>query len=190
MLEGLDVILEGITGQNTEGIARKVKAVYSTEEGKAYALFNNILPGNYDIRGDDSVEKSVPIEVDGKKIYDGAYGGPLDKQFTVRLRPGDLYAENDKNTDVTLQWREKKSCGLSVLGGGRKIWMCESPVCGCAGRRQKCGIRLSEYMTPAFPTRKAASGGYGASGNYSVDCCPACTGWWLGHVDYWVQIRH
>lgn len=191
MLEGLDVILEGISGQNTEGIARRVQAVYSTEEGKAYALFNNILPGNYDVRVDDTADKTVPIEVDGKKIYDGAYGGPLDKQFTVRFTAQEtFYAENDKDTDVTLQLvpEKMKLSGCLYTVEDEKDLDCAYPqYAGAPAAGKNVEIRLSEYMTTAFPDQeKLHQVVTDASGNFSVELLPGLYGVVVtGMDDYW-----
>ncbi|HRW13104.1 MAG TPA: carboxypeptidase-like regulatory domain-containing protein, partial [Syntrophomonas sp.] len=191
MLEGLDVILEGITGQNTEGIARRVKAVYSTEEDSTYALFNNILPGNYDVRVDAKIDKTVPIEVDGKKIYDGLYGAPSDKQFTVRFTAQEtFYAENDKNTDVTLQLTPEKmklSGVLCTVDGERATDSAYAQYAGAPAAGKNVEIRLSEYMNTAFPAEeKLHQTVTDASGNFSVELLPGLYGMVVtGMDDYW-----
>ncbi len=101
MLSGLEVRLQGLKDSNTAGIDRTRTVTYEADKNRAVAVFDKILPGNYLATVNDTVERHVPILIEGSDINAGnedAYS-----RFSVTLAASDyLDAVADVNRETTL----------------------------------------------------------------------------------------
>ncbi len=116
MLVGLKARLQGMKNSNTEGIDRLGTITYQAARSRAVAVFDKILPGNYRLTVNDSVEKQVPIIVQGQDIYAGSWNGP--KSFTVRFLAEDsvdAVADWNQDVEVKLQPQPMKFFGQIIM---------------------------------------------------------------------------
>jgi hypothetical protein len=109
MLEGLEVELAGLESSNTEGILRKVKAEYDQTEAITYALFENILPGDYRLAVKDTVKKTVPVLINGTELFDGSNWASQPKTFEINFSGTAVaYAGVGITTEVALALEAEK----------------------------------------------------------------------------------
>ncbi|MCK9275023.1 MAG: carboxypeptidase regulatory-like domain-containing protein [Syntrophales bacterium] len=101
MLDGLEVRLQGLKDSNTAGIDRVRAVIYEADNNRAVAIFDKILPGNYLATVNDTVERHVPILIEGNDINaETAYSYST---FSVTLAAADyLDAVADVNRETTL----------------------------------------------------------------------------------------
>lgn len=191
MLKGLEVELAGLESSNTEGILRKVKAEYDQTEAIAYALFENILPGDYRLAVKDTVKKTVPVLINGTELYDGSNWASRSKTFEINFNgtavayagvgittevaldleaekmklKGTLYAVDEQNTNV-----ENYEEYLHYVVSGKEV-----------------EIHASEYYSDHMPdSDQVYRFTTNASGEFEVELYPGLYGVVVNDMDdYW-----